>query len=188
MLIPTVQDENKFFDICSRLLKDRIILLTGGIDERVAEIVVAELLYLQSEDPKKPISMYINSPGGSVTDGLAILDTMHLISCPVHTYCVGQCASMGAVLLAAGTKGSRFALENSRVMVHMVSSGAGGQILDIKKQVEEADRLNDRLFELLSTYTGKTAKCLKSECDRDNFMSADEAVKYGLVDKVLSKK
>jgi len=187
MLIPTVQDDNKFFDINSRLLKDRIINFHGPVDERVAEIIVAELLYLQSEDPKKPISMYINSPGGSVTDGLAILDTMNLITCPVYTYCVGQCASMGAVLLAAGEKDHRYALPNSRVMVHMVSSGAGGQILDIKKQVEEADRLNDRLFELLAKYTGKDIKSLKKDCDRDKFMSAEEAVKYGLVDKVLGK-
>lgn len=185
MLIPTVKDDNMTFDICSRLLRERIILLTGEICDRASEIVVSELLYLQAQDEKKPIHMYINSPGGSVTDGLAILDTMHLVKCPVHTYCVGQCASMAAMLLAGGEKGHRYALENSRIMLHMVSSGISGQILDMKIHVNESERLNDKLFELLSKYTGQTIKKLKTVCDRDYYMSASEAIKFGLIDKVL---
>lgn len=188
MIIPTVIDDNKMFDICSRLLKDRVILLTGEINEKAAELIVAELLFLQSEDPKKPVYMYINSPGGSVVDGLAILDTMNLISCPVYTYCIGQCASMGAVLLAGGENGHRYALPNSRIMLHMVSSGTHGQILDINIHVKESNRLNDKLFELLSKFTKQTVKKLKTLCNRDNFMDPVQAKELGIIDNVLNKK
>ncbi len=176
------------YDIYSRLLKDRVIMLGTPIDNNVADILVAQLLFLQSEDPKKDIHLYINSPGGSVTAGLAIYDTMQMISCPVNTYCVGQAASMGAVLLAAGSKGKRFALPHSRIMVHQPSGGFEGTAADISIQAQEILRLKDALYDILSKHTGRPAEEIRKQSERDFFMSAEEAIVNGLVDKVLAPK
>ncbi len=192
MLVPMVVEQTgsgeRGYDIYSRLLKDRIILLGTPIDDSVANLVVAELLYLQSEDPKKDISMYVNSPGGSVTAGLAIYDTMQMLSCDVRTYCVGQAASMGAVLLCAGTKGKRYALPNSRIMIHQPSGGSEGMASDIEIQAKEILKIKSRLNSILAYHTGQTAARIAKDGDRDYFMSAEEAMKYGLVDSVLSHK
>ncbi len=189
-LVPTVIEQTgqgeRAFDIFSRLLKDRIIVLGTPIDDSVAALVVAQLLFLQAEDPKKDIDLYINSPGGSVTAGLAIYDTMQLISCDVKTYCVGQCASMGAVLLAAGAAGKRFALPNSRIMIHQPWGGAEGTAADIDIQAKEILRLKAMLNGILSRHTGQGLKKITQDTERDFFMGADEAVKYGLVDRVLN--
>ena len=191
-LVPTVIEQTsqgeRAFDIYSRLLKDRIILLGTPIDDAVANLVIAQLLFLQAEDPKKDIELYINSPGGSVTAGLAIYDTMQILSCDVRTYCIGQCASMGAVLLCAGAPGKRFALPNSRVMIHAVSSGTEGSIHDMKRHFEESARLNEILTKLIANHCGKSAKTVAKDAERDYFMSAEEAVAYGLVDKVIEVK
>ena len=190
MLVPMVLvnegNVERSYDIYSRLLKDRIIMVSGEVNEAMASVVVSELLYLQSENPDAPIHMYINSPGGSVVDGLAIVDTMNLISCPVYTYCVGQCASMGSIFLVSGEKGHRYALPNSRIMIHQVSGGSQGTYEDMKRSINEAGRLNELLAGILATGTGKTLKTVKNDMDRDYFMSADEALKYGIVDKVIS--
>ena len=190
MLVPMVLvnegNVERSYDIYSRLLKDRIIMISGEVNEAMASVVVSELLYLQSENPDAPIHMYINSPGGSVVDGLAIVDTMNLISCPVYTYCVGQCASMGSIFLVSGEKGHRYALPNSRIMIHQVSGGSQGTYEDMKRSINEAGRLNELLAGILATGTGKTLKTVKNDMDRDYFMSADEALKYGIVDKVIS--
>ena len=192
MLVPMVVEQTgqgeRGYDIFSRLLKDRIILLGTPINDDVANLIVAQLLFLQAEDPAKPIQLYINSPGGSVTAGLAIYDTMQILSCEVHTYCIGQCASMGAVLLCAGAKGHRYALPNSRIMIHSVSSGTEGTIHDMKRHFEESQRLNDVLTRLIAAHCGKTEKQVAKDMDRDYFLSADEAVAYGLVDQVVSAK
>jgi ATP-dependent Clp protease protease subunit len=192
MLVPMVVEQTgqgeRGYDIFSRLLKDRIILLGTPINDDVANLIVAQLLFLQAEDPAKPIQLYINSPGGSVTAGLAIYDTMQILSCEVHTYCIGQCASMGAVLLCAGAKGHRYALPNSRIMIHSVSSGTEGTIHDMKRHFEESQRLNDVLTKLIAAHCGKTEKQVAKDMDRDYFLSADEAVSYGLVDQVVSAK
>lgn len=192
MLVPMVVEQTgqgeRGYDIFSRLLKDRIILLGTPINDDVANLIVAQLLFLQAEDPAKPIQLYINSPGGSVTAGLAIYDTMQILSCEVHTYCIGQCASMGAVLLCAGAKGHRYALPNSRIMIHSVSSGTEGTIHDMKRHFEESQRLNDVLIKLIAAHCGKTEKQVAKDMDRDYFLSADEAVAYGLVDQVVSAK
>ena len=192
MLVPMVVEQTgqgeRGYDIFSRLLKDRIILLGTPINDDVANLIVAQLLFLQAEDPAKPIQLYINSPGGSVTAGLAIYDTMQILSCEVHTYCIGQCASMGAVLLCAGAKGHRYALPNSRIMIHSVSSGTEGTIHDMKRHFEESQRLNDVLTKLIAAHCGKTEKQVAKDMDRDYFLSADEAVAYGLVDQVVSAK
>ena len=189
MLVPMVLvnegNVERSYDIYSRLLKDRIIMISGEVNEAMASVVVSELLYLQSEDPDAPIHVYINSPGGSVVDGLAIVDTMNLISCPVYTYCVGQCASMGSIFLVSGKKGHRYALPNSRIMIHQVSGGSQGTYEDMKRSINEAGRLNELLANVLANGTGKTLKEVKKDMDRDYFMSADEALKYGIVDKVL---
>lgn len=184
MVIETTGRGERAYDIYSRLLKDRILFLGTPIDDNVANLIIAQLLFLQSEDPNKDINLYVNSPGGSVTAGLAIYDTMQFLKCDVATYCVGQCASMGSVLLAAGAKGKRFALPNSRIMIHQPWGGAQGQASDIEIQAREIMRLRDRLYHILSFHTGKTTKEIEKDCDRDNFMSAEEAKAYGLVDEV----
>ena len=190
-LIPMVIEQTghgeRSFDIYSRLLKDRIILLGTGIDDDVANLVIAQLLFLQAEDPKKDIDLYINSPGGSVTAGLAIYDTIQTLTCDVKTYCLGQCASMGAVLLAAGADGKRFALPNSRIMIHQPWGGAQGTAADIDIQAKEILRLKAMLNGILATHTKQTVKKIEKDTERDFFMSAEEAVKYGLVDSVVSR-
>lgn len=187
MVIESSSRGERAYDIYSRLLKERIIFLGTPIDDNVANLIVAQLLFLQSEDATKDISMYINSPGGSVTAGLAIYDTMQFLRCDVSTYCLGQCASMGSVLLAAGKKGKRFSLPNSRIMIHQPWGGAQGQASDMDIQVKEILRLRDRLNGILAKHTGKDIETIKRDCDRDNFMSAEEAKTYGLVDSVVEK-
>ena len=188
-LVPTVIEQTsqgeRAFDIYSRLLKDRIILLGTPIDDAVANLVIAQLLFLQAEDPQKDIELYINSPGGSVTAGLAIYDTMQILSCDVKTYCLGQCASMGAVLLAAGAAGKRYALPNSRIMIHQPWGGAEGTAADISIQAKEILRLKAMLNGILSSHSGQPLKKIEKDTERDFFMSAEEAVAYRLVDSVI---
>ena len=192
ILIPTVIEQTgrgeRAYDIYSRLLKDRIIFLGTAIDDHVANIITAQLLFLQSEDSGKDISIYINSPGGSVTAGLAIYDTIQFLKCDVTTYCIGQAASMGAVLLAAGTKGKRFALPNARIMIHQPWGGVQGQASDISIQAKEILHTRDRLNEILALHTGKTTEAIAKDTDRDFFMSAGEARDYGLVDDVVKSR
>ncbi|MDR2030653.1 MAG: ATP-dependent Clp protease proteolytic subunit [Puniceicoccales bacterium] len=176
------------WDIYSRLLKDRIIFIGTAIDDAVANAVVAQLLFLQMDDPKKDIHLYINSPGGSITAGMAILDTVNFMHCDVVTYCVGQAASFGTLLLAAGTKGKRFALPNSRVMLHQPSGGAGGQSADISIAAKEILRWRRRINEILSQLTGQTVERIAQDSDRDFYLSALEALNYGIVDEVIEKK
>ena len=173
-------------DIYSRLLKDRIIFIGTPIDDMVANLVIAQLLFLQMEEPKKDIHLYINSPGGVVTGGMAIYDTMNFLQCDVVTYCIGMAASMSTVLLAAGTKGKRFALPNSRVMIHQPSGGAGGQASDIAIQAREIIRWRKTLNETIAKHTGKTALQVETDSDRDYYMSAEEAKTYGIVDHVVA--
>ena len=173
-------------DIYSRLLKDRIIFIGTPIDDVVANLVIAQLLFLQMEDPKKDIHLYINSPGGVVTGGMAIYDTINFLQCDVQTFCIGMAASMSTVLLAAGTKGKRFALPNSRVMIHQPSGGAGGQAADIAIQAREIIRWRKTLNETIARHTGKTAEQVEKDSDRDYYMSADEAKTYGIVDHVVA--
>ncbi|MAI20658.1 MAG: ATP-dependent Clp endopeptidase, proteolytic subunit ClpP [Kiritimatiellaceae bacterium] len=191
MLIPMVIEQTgrgeRSYDIYSRLLKERIIFLGTGIDDNVANLIVAQLLFLQSEDPEKDISLYINSPGGVVTAGLAIYDTMQFLSCDITTYCVGQAASMGAVLLAAGSPGKRYALPNARIMIHQPLGGAQGQATDIQIQAEEILRIKQILNGILASHSKRKMEDLERDTDRDNFMSADQAAAYGLIDKVVSK-
>ena len=172
-------------DIYSRLLKDRIIFIGTPIDDMVANLVIAQMFFLQMEDPKKDIQIYINSPGGVVTGGMAIYDTMNFLQCDVATYCIGQAASMATVLLAAGTKGKRFALPNSRVMLHQPSGGAGGQAADIAIAAKEIIRWRKTLNEVIARHTGRTAEQVEKDSDRDYYMSAPEAKAYGLVDHVV---
>src|ERR1700710_2800937 len=169
-------------DIYSRLLKDRIVFIGTPIDDHIANLVIAQLLFLQMDDAKKDISIYINSPGGSVTAGLAIYDTMQFLTCDVTTYCIGMAASMGAVLLAAGTKGKRYALPNSDIMIHQVSGGAQGTASDVERTVEFMFKLKKRLIHILAAHTGKSDEQVKADSDRDYYMTADEAKAYGLVD------
>jgi len=189
MLIPMVIEQTgcgeRSYDIYSRLLKERIIFLGTGIDDSVANLVIAQLLFLQSDDPEKDISIYINSPGGVVTAGLAIYDTMQFLKCDITTYCVGQAASMGAVLLAAGAKGKRFALPNARIMIHQPLGGAQGQATDINIQAQEIMRIKQILNSILADHSGRSIEDLEKDTDRDNFMSAAQAVEYGLVDEVV---
>lgn len=173
------------WDVFSRLMKDRIIFLGTEIDDMVSNIVVAQLLFLQMEDPEKDIHIYINSPGGVVTAGLAIYDTMQFVNCDINTYVIGQACSMGAVLLAAGTKGKRYSLPNSRVMIHQPLGGARGQASDIEIQAREILKMKEHLSKLLADCTGQTYKTIVKDTDRDNFMSAEESLKYGLVDHVV---
>lgn len=191
MYNPTVIETNgrseRAYDIYSRLLKDRIIFLGTEIDDNVANAIVAQLLFLESEDPEKDIIMYINSPGGVVTAGMAIYDTMNYIKPDVQTVCIGQAASMGALLLAAGAKGKRFALENSRIMIHQPLGGAQGQATDIEIQAKEIIRIKKNLSKILSKATGKNVEQIMLDTERDNYMSAEEAVEYGLIDKVFKK-
>jgi ATP-dependent Clp protease, protease subunit len=192
MLIPMVVEQTgrgeRSYDIYSRLLKERIIFLGTEINDDVSNLIIAQLLFLQSEDAEKDISMYINSPGGVVTAGMAIYDTMQFLKCPITTYCVGQAASMGAVLLAAGTKGKRFALPNSRIMIHQPLGGSQGQATDIEIQTKEILRMKKRLNEILAAHTGKPLKTIERDTDRDFFMTAEDSVKYGLIDEVVAKK
>ncbi len=192
MLVPMVVEQTgrgeRAYDIYSRLLKDRIIFIGSGIDDDVSSLIIAQLLFLQSEDAEKDISLYINSPGGSVTAGMAIYDTIQFLKCDVATYCVGQAASMGAILLTAGAKGKRFALPNARIMIHQPWGGAQGQATDISIQAQEILRLRDRLNGILAFHTGRTLEAIAKDSDRDFFMSADEACKYGLVDSVLASR
>lgn len=190
-LVPYVVErsgrEERVFDIYSRLLKDRIIFLQGPIDDTSANLIVAQMLYLQFEDPKADINLYINSPGGSVTAGMSIYDTMQFVNCDVATYCIGQAASMGAVLLTAGAKGKRFALPNARIMIHQPLAGTEGTTTEIIIHAKEFLRLKKILNEILSKHTGQTLDKIDKETDRDNFLSAAEAVEYGLVDRVLDR-
>ena len=191
-LIPTVIEQSgrgeRAFDIYSRLLKERIIFLVGPVDDHTANLVVAQLLFLESENPDKDIYFYINSPGGSVTAGLSIYDTMKFIKPDVQTLCLGQAASMGAFLLSVGTKGKRFALPNSRVMIHqpLISGGLGGQASDIEIHARELLKLKEKLNQMLAEHTGKSLEQIERDTDRDNFMSAQEAADYGLIDKVIT--
>jgi ATP-dependent Clp protease protease subunit len=191
--VPTVierdsRGNDRVWDLYSRLLVDRIIFIGTPIDDHVSNIVVAQLLFMQMSDPKKDIHIYINSPGGSVTSGLAIYDTMQYLTCDVNTYCVGQAASMGAVLLCAGTKGKRFALPNSNIMIHQVLGGAEGQATDVEIRVKHMLKLKQTLNGILSKHTGKSVEQVDKDCDRDNFMSAEEAKNYGLVDLVVQSR
>lgn len=189
MLIPMVVEQSgrveRAYDIYSRLLKDRIVFLGTAIDDNVSNLVVAQMLFLQTEDPEKDINIYINSPGGSVTAGLAIYDTIQFVKCPVTTYCIGQASSMGALLLAAGTKGKRFALPHARIMIHQPWGGAQGSASDIHIQAKEILRLKEDLNKILVHHTGQSMEKIVQDADRDFFMSAEEAQNYGLVDKVV---
>ena len=176
------------YDIYSRLLVDRIVFLGTPVDDMVSNLIIAQLLFLQMSDPKKDIHLYINSPGGSVTSGLAIYDTLQFLTCDVNTYCIGQAASMGAVLLCAGTKGKRYSLPNARIMIHQPWGGVQGQATDISIQAKEILRLKDRLNEILAKHCGKTVDDIGKDTDRDRFMSADEAKEYGLVDQVVQSR
>jgi ATP-dependent Clp protease protease subunit len=191
-LIPMVVEQSgrmeRSYDIFSRLLKDRIIFLGTAIDDTTANLVVAQLLYLQMEDSDKDISLYINTPGGAVTAGLAIYDTMQFVKCDVTTYCVGQASSMGALLLASGTRKKRFALPHARIMIHQPWGGTQGPAADISIQAKEILRLRQKLNELLADHTGQPIKKIQKDADRDFFMTAEDAVKYGLVDEVITKK
>ena len=174
------------YDIYSRLLKDRIIMLSGEVNDQVASTVVAQLLFLEAQDPDKDIYFYINSPGGVITSGLSMFDTMNYIKPDIVTICIGQAASMGAFLLASGTKGKRYALPHARIMIHQPSGGAQGQSTDIQIQAQEIQRLKDTLNHILAEQTGNTAKRIEKDTERDNFMSSIEAMEYGLIDKVLT--
>ena len=190
-LIPIVVEssgrEERAYDIYSRLLKDRIVFLQGVVNDDMANLIVAQMLYLQFESPKRDIHLYINSPGGSVTAGMAIYDTMQFITCDVATYCMGQAASMGAMLLTAGTKGKRFALPNARVMIHQPLAGSEGTTTEILIHAKEFLRTKDTLNHLLAKHTGQTLDTIQKGTDRDNFMSAMEAREFGLIDKVLER-
>ena len=191
MLIPTVIEKSQFgeraYDIYSRLLNERIIFLGGPIDDHMANLVIAQLLYLDHTDPKKDISLYINSPGGSVTAGLAILDTMGFVKADVSTICVGIAASMGAVLLSAGAKGKRFSLPNSEVMIHQVMGGTEGQASDIAISAKHILRTKDTLNKILSKNTGQSVSQVEKDADRDYWMTSEEAKKYGIIDKVITR-
>ena len=191
MYNPTVIENNgrseRAYDIYSRLLKDRIIFLGTEIDDNVANAIVAQLLFLEAEDPEKDITMYINSPGGVVTAGMAIYDTMNYIKPDVQTVCIGQAASMGALLLSAGAKGKRFALEHSRIMIHQPLGGARGQATDIEIQAKEILRMKEMLSQILANVSGKSVEEILRDTERDNYMSAQEAVDYGLIDQVFKK-
>ena len=192
MLVPTVIETTgrgeRAFDIYSRLLKERIVFLTGEVNDEVASLICAQLLFLEAENPDKEISFYINSPGGVVTSGLAILDTMNYIKCPVSTVCMGQACSMGSLLLTCGEKGRRFALPNARVMIHQPSGGFQGQATDMEIHVKEILAIKKRLNQIYVEQTGKPLKEIEEAMERDNFMIAEEALKFGLIDAVVQKK
>ena len=191
-LVPMVVEQTargeRAYDIYSRLLKDRVVFIVGGIEDNVANLVVAQLLYLESENPEKDIHLYINSPGGVVTAGLSIYDTMQFIKPDVSTICVGQAASMGSLLLTGGAKGKRYCLPHSRIMIHQPSGGFQGQASDIDIQAREVLKLKDRLNDILAKHTGQTLETIASDSDRDNFMDGETAVEYGLIDTVLEKR
>ncbi|MFL2988919.1 ATP-dependent Clp endopeptidase proteolytic subunit ClpP [bacterium] len=191
MLVPMVIEQTangeRAFDIYSRLLKERIIFLGTAIDDYVSSLIIAQLLFLEADDPKKDIYMYINSPGGVITSGFGIIDTMNYIKPDIATICVGQAASMAAMILSSGTKGKRSALENSRIMIHQPLGGVQGQATDIEIHTKEILFLKDRLNNILSNNTGKTVKSIEKDTNRDNFMSADESIKYGLIDEIVNK-
>ena len=187
--IPFVIDHTghaeRSYDIYSRLLEDRIIFLRDAIDDEVANVVIAQILFLAAKDPSKDIRLYINSPGGIITAGLAIYDTMRFVKCDVATICIGQAASMAAVLLTAGAEGKRSALPNSRILLHQASGGAQGQAADVRIQTEELYRLQDLIVKIIAQHTGKQKRTIQKDIDRDKFMSADEAVAYGLIDSII---
>jgi ATP-dependent Clp protease protease subunit len=191
-VIPSVEETTARgsyrYDIFSRLLKERIVFVTGPINDEIATLVIAQLLFLEADNPKKDIAMYINSPGGVVTSGLSIYDTMQFIRCPVSTLCVGQAASMGSLLLAAGEAGMRFALPNARVMVHQPSGGYQGQVTDILIHAREVESIKRRLNEIYVKHTGQDLKTIEDALDRDNFLSADGAKDFGIIDKVIEKR
>ncbi len=192
MYVPMVVEQSgrgeRAYDIYSRLLKERIVFLGGEINDPVADLVIAQFLFLEAEDPDKDIHLYINSPGGVVTAGMAIFDTMNYIKAPVSTICIGQAASMGAVLLAAGEKGKRFALPHARIMIHQPSGGSRGQATDIMIQAEEILRMKRELNRLLAEMSGQSVERIESDTERDFFMSADEALQYGLIDAVMARR
>ena len=191
-LVPYVVEQTnrgeRSYDIFSRLLNDRIIFLGEEVNATTASLVVAQLLYLEAQDPDKDIQMYINSPGGSVTAGMAIYDTMQYVKCDVSTICIGMAASMGAFLLSSGAKGKRFALPNAEIMIHQPSAGTQGQITDMAIHLKRLEIIKKRMNHILSENTGKPIEVVTADCERDNFMSADEAVSYGLIDKVITRK
>jgi ATP-dependent Clp protease protease subunit len=191
-LVPMVVEQTargeRAYDIYSRLLKDRLVFIVGPVEDHMANLVVAQLLFLESENPNKDIHLYINSPGGVVSAGLSIYDTMQFINCDVSTICVGQAASMGALLLAGGTKGKRFALPHSRIMVHQPSAGYQGQVTDISIHAEEVLELKRRLNEIMAKHTGQPFETVERDLERDNFMSAEKAVDYGIIDTVLAQR
>ncbi|MDQ7009672.1 MAG: ATP-dependent Clp protease proteolytic subunit [Candidatus Gracilibacteria bacterium] len=191
-LIPTVIDKtpqgDRAYDIYSRLLEDRIIFLGEGIDSAVANTVVAQLLFLEKQDPKGNITMYVNSPGGHVTAGLAIYDTMQYVSCPITTVCMGMAASMGSIILCGGTKGKRYSLPHGEIMIHQPLGGAEGQATDIVLAAEHIVRTGKTLYKILAKHSGKTVEQIEKDCDRDNFMSAEQALEYGLIDKIIKNK
>ena len=191
-VIPSVEETTSRgsyrYDIFSRLLKERIVFLAGAVDDQTATLVVAQLLYLEADNPKREIAFYLNSPGGVVTSGLSIYDTMQFIKCPVSTLCVGQAASMGSLLLCAGAAGQRFSLPNSRIMVHQPSGGFQGQASDILRHAEDIMKIKKRLNEIYVKHTGQSYEKVDATLDRDHFMSADEALAFGLIDKVLDKR
>jgi ATP-dependent Clp protease protease subunit len=188
MVVEQTARGERAYDIYSRLLKDRVVFIVGGIEDNVANVVVAQLLYLESENPDKDIHLYINSPGGVVTAGLAIYDTMQFIKPDVSTICVGQAASMGSLLLAGGAKGKRYCLPHSRIMIHQPSGGFQGQASDIDIQAREVLKLRERLNAILAKHTGQSLKTIETDSDRDNFMDGETAVEYGLIDTVLEKR
>ena len=192
MTVPIVVETSgrteRAYDIFSRLLKDRIVLLGSEVNDAVASLICAQLLFLESQDPEKEIYLYINSPGGSVTAGMAIYDTMQYIKCDVSTICIGMAASMGAFLLAAGTKGKRMALPNAEIMIHQPSAGTQGQITDMAIHLKRLEVIKQRMNRILSENTGKPLDVVTADCERDNFMSAQEAMEYGLIDKVIEKR
>ena len=192
MLVPMVVEQTnrgeRAYDIYSRLLKDRLIFIVGPVEDQMANLIVAQLLYLESENPEKDVQLYINSPGGSVTAGLSIYDTMQFVNCDVSTICVGQAASMGALLLGGGAKGKRYALPHSRIMVHQPSAGFQGQATDIDIHAKEVLELKRRLNEIMAKNTGQKVETIEKDLERDNFMSGERAVKYGLIDTVLGNR
>jgi len=187
MVIEQSERGERAYDIYSRLLKDRIIFVGSVVDDDMANLIVAQILFLQTEDPDKDINIYINSPGGAVTAGLAIYDTMQFVKCPIRTYCIGQASSMGAVLLAAGTKGKRYALPHARIMIHQPWGGVQGAAVDINIQAREILRLREKINQILAKHTGQKLEKIEKDTDRDFFMSSEEAKDYGIVDEVVEK-
>ncbi len=187
MVVEQTGRGERSFDIYSRLLNDRIVMLCDEVNDTTASLVVAQLLYLEAQDPDKDISLYINSPGGSVTAGMAIYDTMNYIKCDVSTICIGMAASMGAFLLSSGAKGKRYALPNAEIMIHQPSAGTQGQITDMAIHLKRLEIIKKRMTRILAENTGKPEDVVHNDCERDNFMTADEAVEYGLIDKVFDK-